>query len=207
MEALSPFDPDPEIPDIALPGEAPMNDDPFFSTDGAPFDPFDPSLSATRPRRSFPWKIVGLAIAVAALLGAVALGAVWILNGGVTGLIERPSQVVERYYDALQRSDFEVMAKCLDPESVAPDNILPLAEKAAGALNNLASERLGLNIKVRWQFIDLKYKTLEETRDAAKVDVSGKLRIWEESTNIGPTVPYQHTHQVVKRNGHWYLQP
>lgn len=184
-----------------------MNDDPFASPDGAQFDPLDPSFAPPPLRRSFAWPMLGMALGGIALIAAIAVGINWLLTRVGGGLAERPEQVVERYYAALQRTDFDAMGQCFDPQDVAHDNVLPYAQKVIDGLNSVAKDKLGLDIKVRWQFSDLEYKTLEQTGDAAKVDVVGKLRIWEESTNIGPTVRYQHTHEVVKRNGHWYIRP
>jgi hypothetical protein len=185
-----------------------MDDDPFASQDGAPFDPFDPSLSpALPPRKLFPWATLGLAFGGIALIAAFAVGINWLLTRTGGGLFERPEQVVERYYDALQRTDFEAMGRCFDPQDVTHDNILPYAQQVLDGLDSFAKDSLGLHIKVRWQFSDLEFKVRELTGEAAKVDVAGKLRVWEESTNIGPTVRYEHTHEMVRRNSDWYIRP
>ncbi|MFX1412160.1 MAG: hypothetical protein ACFFA6_17605, partial [Promethearchaeota archaeon] len=123
-------------------------------------------------------------------------------------LLDPPDRVVRDFYDALNVPDVDRLSECVDPDNPITPNVLQILQMLLGTnLNEWISEQLGRKIELAWRFQNLTFETVERTWDSAKVHVTGQVRVWDKETNVGLTIPFDWTHNVVKKNGRWYMKP
>lgn len=194
--------PDPFESDSTIP--EPLEGDP---SDSYSFSGDEDSLAyRAPPRAAVPWKYIGI---VAGIIAAFAIlgGAAFFAFNFIT---ESPDKPVRGFYDALNQENFDQAAKFVDPESPVSDP-RPLVNALVEQLQALVPDDSpislqDLNLSLGFRFRDLKYDILERQDKLARVHVTASLWIYEKNTQLGLTVPYEFTHQVVQRDGTWYIK-
>jgi hypothetical protein len=191
-----PFEPDVNVPSIS------NNGDPnAFTFDGNDLTaiPFEPP-----PPRGFPWKwiaIIGGGVLGLALIGVIIALVISRIKPGNT-----PQGTVANYYKALERGDYDQLKDYIDPEELT-GNILPTAGKIMESLQKEVKKAIHVDIQFNMEFQNLTYSTIELQGDKAKVKVSGNVRLYKKGTIIDLKIPYSWTHDLVKKNGRWYVKP
>lgn len=190
------FAPDPKIPEIA----GTVSQDGY----GFPADPFDFETPAPiQSARPVPWGLIGAIGGGIILLTLIAVGVIYLLPQFGLG----PELVVQTYYTQLQKEDFVGLGQYIDPDEQLHDNVLPFVGMLKERVEGLARDYVGVDVRIRWEFRNLTFAVIERSRTDAKVQVTGKLHIYDEVSGLGPTLPYNYTHMLVKKNGQWYLRP
>jgi hypothetical protein len=195
-ESENVFAPDPNIPELA--GTVSQDDYGFAAN---PFD-FD-APPPGQPARRVPWGLVAAIGVGIVLLALIAVGTIYLLPQLGSG----PELVVQAYYTQLQNEDFVGLDQYIDPDEPLHDNVLPFIGELKERIEGLARDNFGVDVRIRWEFRDLTFAVNERSRTDAKVQAIGKLHIYDEVTGLGPTLPYNYTHVLIKKNGHWYLRP
>lgn len=190
------FEPDPNIPEIS--GTA-SQDDHGFSSDPFGFDVPYPVQSARR----VPWGIIAAIGGGIILLALLVLGVYYLLPNLGNG----PELVVQAYYTQLEKEDFVGLGQYIDPDEQLHDNLLPFVPTLKERAEGLAHDYIGVDVRIRWEFRDLTFSTTERSRTDAKVQATGKLHIYDEVSGLGPILPFNYTHALIKKNGRWYLRP
>lgn len=185
----TPFLPDPSIPEISSSGV-----DPSFT-----FVPDEP-LSIPTLAHSVRWKWFGVTVGAIAALILISLGLAFLLpNALIT-----PEKTVRSYYAAMQMQDSGLMRKYLDTDDPTISIAMPLVQDIQSMAASIA-DQTGLNLNVGWEFKNLVFKRVRLQGSYAQVVVSGQFHLYEVNSNIGVTVPYSMTHNLVKKNGTWLI--
>jgi hypothetical protein len=154
-------------------------------------------------RRRFPWVIVAIIAGVLIVLG-LAAGGVWLAAPCV---IDTPERTLDSYYSAFNEMDIPRLTTFYTGTSVT--QALPLLDdlkdRAETGLKVIAP-----NFKLAWELQDRQYEVLEKATDhqcaSARIRVTGRLYVHDQGSNLGVTLGYDVTHQMIRRDGHWYLQ-
>ena len=186
---INPFTPDSSIPEISSSG----GESGFTFPDG---DPIPPESS----NRKFPWKWFTIIAGIILCVVLISAGLVLLLPK----VINTPERTVQSYYAALQARDVGRMQEYLDPADPISQNSAPALLAMERYINNYSAS-LGLQIGINWELQNLTYKLIESSNDSAKVEVTGQLRLYETSTNLGIPLAYNMTHELVWKNRHWYI--
>ncbi len=173
-----------------------------FLPASGPGDSYD-DFYASPPARALPWPLVAAIAGGIVLVALLALG----LSAWRRSAANPPEPVVRRYYQALEAQDFAAIEQCLDAGGSPAGNLLPALVEFKQQAEELASDRLGLDIRVVWSFQDLTFKTLEQTGSTARVQVNGQVTVSIEGTSLGFSRGYSATHELIRRDGQWYLTP
>jgi hypothetical protein len=185
----NPFTPDSSIPEIS-----PSGSESRFTFPDSDHDTPAPI------KNSFPWKWIGIIVGIVLIVTLIGVGLAFILPA----VTNSPERAVHSFYDALQARDIVRMQKCLDPDD-------PISLNAASMLLPIEQyidqyiAQLGLQIGINWELQNLTYSLVENQNDYAKVEVTGRLRFYETITNLSISLPYDVTHELVRKNGHWYI--
>jgi hypothetical protein len=185
----NPFTPDSSIPEIS-----PGGSESRFTFPDSDHDTPAPI------KNSFPWKWIGIIVGIVLIVTLIGVGLAFILPA----VTNSPERAVHSFYDALQARDIVRMQKCLDPDD-------PISLNAASMLLPIEQyidqyiAQLGLQIGINWELQNLTYTLVENQNDYAKVEVTGRLRLYETITNLSISLPYDVTHELVRKNGQWYI--
>lgn len=192
----NPFEPDVNVPSITNNDDA--NKFTLDVNDIASIQ-FEPP-----PPRGFPWKWI--AIICGALIGLALIGVTIALVVSRVSQGDSPQKVVTNYYKALESSDYDKLREYIDPEKIT-GNILPTAGEIMDSLQKEVKKAIHVDLEFKTEFQNLTYSTIELQGDHAKVKVSGNVRLYKEDTIIDLKIPYNWTHELVKKNGRWYVEP
>jgi hypothetical protein len=188
---FNPFLSDPSIPEISSAGgEAAFT-----------FPPPDEQYSIPAPAHVYPWKrpaIIGASAVALLLIGAGLVFFLW------PKIFNTPEKAVRAYYSALQIQDTERMREYLDPDDLVISNEMPLVLDVKDEIEGVVNA-YGLGVSIEWEFRDLVYRRVEKRGNYAQVEVNGQLRLYEVNTDLGFMIPYQITHNLIRKNGKWLI--
>ena len=192
----NPFEPDITVPSISTNGEP--NAFTFNENDIAAV-PFEPP-----PPRGFPWKWV--VIIGGGILGVALIGSLIALVLTLIRARSDPQKTVAGYYKALQSGDYDQLRKFIDPDALAI-NVLPTVGEILDSFQKEVKKIIKVDIKFNVEFQNLTFSTVERQGNKARVKVSGDVRLYKKGTIIDFKIPYSWTHELVKKNGRWYVKP
>jgi hypothetical protein len=185
---------DPFAPDPSTPGISPSGSSSNFN-----FSPDD--LGGSIPaKRTFPWKPVALIGGIVLLVTLIGVGLAFLLPN----VINTPEKAVKSYYEALYARDTVGMREYIDPDDLISVNAAPILLSIEQTINDFIAQQ-GVQIDLNWELQNLTYQRIEDQKDYATVEVTGRLLLYETSTNISLTFPYAVTHELVRKNGQWLI--
>jgi len=156
------------------------------------------------PARQFPWKILLLVAGVVIVLGILA-GGVWV---AAPCLIDTPDKMLDDYYASFNALDFPKMSSFYTDTNTSQvlQTIGDLKSRAETALKVVAP-----NFKLAWELQSRTTEVLEKAIDhqcaSAIIRVTGKLYVHDANGTLGITLGYDITHNLIRKDGRWYLKP
>jgi hypothetical protein len=201
----------PFVPDVRAPEMD--RDNPETPLD--PYTPFVPPPSPVPWWYTIPWGrvLIVAGIAAAALVVVLLLAAlISAIRGAAPAAVDvdPPEQTVRYFYEALNREDYTAAIKYVDPDATVLPNALPLVDVVKRKIAEAAKSAFGSDIRLKLQFSDLIYEVVEpkpeEKRpDEAVVKAHGRVHVSDANTGTGIYIPYEATHTLKRRQGHWYI--
>ena len=203
------FDDAIELPDFQVESDSSSLPVSFFEPPAYDSDPPDPNKLPTGPMASTPWRkwLLVAGIASAALVGiSILVVIIPILINLSVHDTNTPDRAAQAFYEALNNKNYVGAQKYVDPEAVMLPNALSLAEVIRAKVAELAKQALGADIDIQVIFQDLTYEITQQDVDQAAVHVRGRVRIYDARSNAGVTLPYDTTHQMIRRQRVWYMK-
>ncbi|HEY9077716.1 MAG TPA: hypothetical protein VIO61_14375 [Anaerolineaceae bacterium] len=191
MPDNTPFSIDAHIPEIDPGGLS----DPFLSTGGK---------YPRKSNKTLYW-IIGIGFAVVILviiLITVGVAAYYLLPQ----YLEKPETTVQKFYEAMSVQDVALARTFNDPDDPQVIDLLPMLTDIKKRFEETARKTINYQLDIGWQFQEMKYTPTSNDRKTAIVQVSGKVYVFDKTSKIGLTFPYNATHQLVFKNRKWYLK-
>lgn len=164
-----------------------------------------------RPRFAGASKALLALLVVGVVAGAVA-GGYWL----VRRVAASPADTVGAFYDSLNRRDYDAAAALIDPQEGVSAGVLANAESVAGLLIDVVGDELLAELDLeggdlianligdlQWEFRDMQYEALSQSGEQATVQAMGELTVTVLGYDLA--LPWSLTHDLVRRNGRWYL--
>lgn len=186
-----------------------MSSDSSFSLDSGTADPLSgvPGFdfdSVPAQRSEFPWKVIAIVEGVIILGAALVALALW----GIPRLqIGSPIPTVERYYDMMNAGEYEQASQLLDNSSTNVTGlVLPFFEQIMQQIEILTGTEVGANIQIDFEFKDMEYTLVSQTKEEAVVNATGSVRV-QVMEGLVFTLPHEWNHRLTYRSSQWYIVP
>lgn len=137
---------------------------------------------------------------VGGLFGLLAVVALVIRLVAPEFYLSGPQRTIHQYFDALGSQNYSAAFELIEPGTMG---ITEFQQQAADTINRFITWKINCS----WSFTEMKFQTLNQDEDAARVRADGFLKIVDNQTGRFMRLPYSDELQLVKRNHAWYIRP
>jgi len=157
-------------------------------------DPYNIQVDRQRSyRKAMLWMAGGL-------VGLLAIAALVIRLVAPEFYLSGPQRTVHQYFDDLSSQNYSAALDLIEPGTMA----LPaFQQQITDTINRLFTWKINCS----WSFTEMKFQTLNQDKDTARVKADGYLKIMDNQTGRFMLLPYTDELQLVRRNNRWYIRP